>query len=139
MGVAMAFSRLKYDSCDYRQTLMQNSGVLEWTLDPMRYVNQNRCRHQLGLQGGTNVSHVSGNLVDLESTLKGIDRDASRCPSMQYAPRDDNKTHGAVVYRTHCPAVIDTTPLHLPECQFIAHQAVPGPATPSPYKCERAQ
>ena len=36
---------------------------------------------ELGIVGGTGVSQIKGNLVDLENDLRGQTRSASQCPS----------------------------------------------------------
>ena len=58
--------------------------MLEYMLDSARYENCNKCRMELGLVGGTAVSHIQGNLVDLETDLMGITRKASLCPQKKY-------------------------------------------------------
>ena len=42
-----------------------------------------------GLVGGTNVSHIKGNLVDLENDLRGQTRSNTKCPARKYAPPKD--------------------------------------------------
>ena len=61
----MSSNRLIYDTCAYKHELTQSVGPLEYVLNPMKYENCNKCRMELGLVGGTAVSHVKGNLVDL--------------------------------------------------------------------------
>ena len=41
-------------------------------------------RMDLGVIGGTAVSHIRGNLVDLETDLRGTTRKASLCPSQKF-------------------------------------------------------
>jgi hypothetical protein len=55
----------------------------------MYYEHQNKCRHQLGWLGGTTVSHIKGNLVDLDSELRGQTRYVSKCGANMYVPTDD--------------------------------------------------
>ena len=62
-------NELIYDNCEYNTKLSESVGPLEYMLDPMQYENCNKCRIELGIVGGNNVSHVKGNLVDLESDL----------------------------------------------------------------------
>lgn len=82
----MSFNRLKYDSCAYDKRLDESTSVLTWILDPNKYYNCNECRMEFGLVGGNNVSRYVGNLVDLESDLRGQTRVASDCPSKKYIP-----------------------------------------------------
>ena len=66
----MSSNRLSYDTCEYKQRLNESVGPLAYMLNPMRYENCNKCRMELGVIGGTGVSHIKGNLVDLETDLK---------------------------------------------------------------------
>ena len=45
------------------------SDSLNYALYDGKYYNSSKCRMELGLVGGNNVSLYSGNLVDLESNL----------------------------------------------------------------------
>ena len=75
----MSSNRLMYDTCAYKHELSQSVGPLEYVLNPMKYENCNKCRMELGLVGGAAVSHVKGNLVDLETVLRGTAIPLSRC------------------------------------------------------------
>ena len=55
-------------------------------MDRMKYENCNKCRNEFGLLGGANVSHIKGNLVDLENDLRGQTRPNTRCPDKKYKP-----------------------------------------------------
>ena len=74
----MSSNRLIYDSCAYKHDLVQSVGPLEYMLNPIKFENANKCRMELGLLGGTAVSHVKGNLVDLETDLRGQTRRTSK-------------------------------------------------------------
>ena len=63
----MSSNRLMYDTCEYQTRLNESTGPLAYNLDPVRYENCNKCRMDLGVIGGTAVSHIRGNLVDLET------------------------------------------------------------------------
>ena len=54
--------------------LNENLGTLEYMLDNSTYENCGKCRMELGIIGGTAVSNIQGNLVDLETDLFGIIR-----------------------------------------------------------------
>ena len=75
----MSFNRTTYDNCSYKQELQDNVSTLSYLLSPYRYEHENKCRHQLGFVGGTVVSHIQGNLVDLDSELRGQTRIISKC------------------------------------------------------------
>lgn len=57
-----------------------------YTLIPQKFYHPGASRNALGLVGGNDVSIISGNIVDLESDLRGITRDISKAPSRQYQP-----------------------------------------------------
>lgn len=117
----MSFNRSKYDTCYYKTDLQNNVSTLEYILSPLKYENKNKCRHQLGFVGGTNVSHIRGNLVDLESDLRNSTRILSKCQNNLYVPTDDN-----IIKNDKTPP-IDTTMVHLPACQSIMYRSIPLP------------
>lgn len=117
----MSFNRTTYDICSYKQELQSNVSTLSYLLSPYRYEHSNKCRHQLGFIGGTAVSHIQGNLVDLDSELRGQTRIISKCSTNQYVPTDDG------IITNDKTAPIDTTMLHLPACQSIMYREVPLP------------
>jgi hypothetical protein len=90
------------------------------------YINPNPKRHILGLVGGNEVSLIKGNMVDLESDLRGINIPNTFCPQRQYQPppqvqkeinRDNTK--GAIK--------INVQPDHLESYQMWAYPAVYAP------------
>ena len=83
----MSSNRLMYDTCAYKKRLDESVGPLNYTLYPGKYENCSKCRIELGSVGGNNVSLFSGNLVDLESDLRGQTRKASLAPSKKYHPK----------------------------------------------------
>ena len=125
----MSFNRSKYDNCSYKQELQGNVSTLQYLLSPYRYEHINKCRHQLGFIGGTSVSHIQGNLVDLDSELRGQTRIVSKCNINQYVPTNDG------IIKNDKTEPIDTTMLHLPACQSIMYREVPLPPKINYDKC----
>ena len=129
----MSSNRLLYDNCEYSTKLFENKNVLEYILNPSKYYNCNRCSMQLGIVGGNSVSQIKGNLVDLETELRGTTRKLSNCPQNKYqAPSFDiSKTqpHSIVIPPHGCNQgrVIDTNLVHLPSCQMIRYRPIPLP------------
>lgn len=117
----MSFNRSIYDSCSYKQELQENVSTLSYILSPFRYEHKDKCRHQIGFIGGTNVSHVKGNLVDLDSELRGQTRIISKCQTNLYVPTEDG------IIKNDKTQPIDTAKLHLPACQSIMYRSVPAP------------
>ena len=139
----MSSNRLIYDTCEYQTRLNENAGTLEYMLNPMRNENCNKCRMELGTVGGTNVSHIKGNLVDLETDLMGITRKASLCPVKKFtsACATGNMANcnpeNIVITGENCgkQRVIDTTPLHLRSCNMVRYKPTPMPPKPDYSNC----
>jgi|SaaInlV_165m_DNA_3_1040750.scaffolds.fasta_scaffold72493_1 hypothetical protein len=85
----MSYSRTIYDKCAYAKQLQESVSPLEYQLNPQKYEHCKKCRIELGVVGGTNVSHADGNLVDVESDLRNITRASSRCPGRKFNPSCD--------------------------------------------------
>lgn len=128
----MSFASLKYDDFYYKRTLNQSVSSLDYLLDPVKYNNCNKCRNEFGLVGGTDVSQIEGNLVDLENDLYGLTRSASLCPSKKFLPKCNEIEY---VPRGQCDGntKIDTKLIHLPACQMIDYKPCPLPP-PMVYK-----
>lgn len=132
----MSSNRLIYDTCAYKKELDQSVGPLSYSLNPIKYENCNKCRMELGIIGGSAVSQIKGNLVDLESDLRGSTRPNSNCPSKKYVPSCPDKIGDAcqpsqinLQEGKGCGGkkTIDTTLLHLPPCQMIRYRPIPLP------------
>lgn len=124
-----------------------------YTQIPQKYYNPNAGRNALGLVGGNDVSVASGNIVDLESDLRGITRDLSRVPARRYQPScalgsdlasvPTTSSGPSPLHDTSCPSwpkqlvfterstgkvrAIHTAPRHLPTIQVISYPGVPAP------------
>ena len=109
----MSFNRSKYDTCSYKQNLQESVNTLGYILSPYRYEHKDKCRHQLGFIAGTSVSHIKGNIVDLESDLRGQTRYISKCGANYYIPTNDNiikndsLSGGRASYEGYTQGVID--------------------------------
>ena len=122
----MSSNRLMYDTCAYSKRLNESVGPLSYVLNPMKYENCQKCRHELGLVGGTSVSHIKGNLVDLENDLRGATRANTLCPDNKFKPSEGNLT----IKGNGCgknDRTIDTSLVHLPTCQMIRYKPTPLP------------
>lgn len=118
----MSFNHLNTDHCTYKRHLKENVSMLSYILSPFRFEHTDKCRHQLGLTGGTSVSHVAGNMVDLESELRGQTRFLTKCAAHQHRPL----TEGEPIINDKTQP-IDTSLRHLPACQMISYKSVPLP------------
>lgn len=122
----MSFNNLLYDSANYKLKLGESVTTLDYVLSPYRYEHADKRRHNLGLVGGAAVSHIRGNLVDLESELRCQTRLNSRAYDNQYKP----VLPGQPIINDKTPP-IDTTMLHLPTVQMISYKSVPLPPSMS--------
>jgi len=123
----MSFASLKYDNCYYNKELGQSVSTLNYLMDPVKYENCNKCRMEFGIIGGSDVSQIKGNLVELENDLYGLNRSASLCPSKKFTPVCKDK--GIDYHPRGCSDKhhIDLTPVHLPSCQMIDYKPTPLP------------
>lgn len=130
----MSSNRLRYDTCTYKTDITQSSNTLNYMLDKSRYENCNQCRMELGIVGGNNVSHIRGNLVDLENDLRGQTRLLSNCPQRKYQFNKDSGVGGEATKDKKSIRVpkckngeINVELQHLPPCQIIRYEPVPLP------------
>lgn len=93
---------------------------------PSQLINPSPKRHILGIVGGNDVSLIKGNMVDLESDLKGINIPNTFCPVRQYQPPSQNQTH-ITRNNTKMDVNINVEKMHLPSYQMWAYPAVVGP------------
>jgi hypothetical protein len=116
----------------------QDYGMFSYTQMPSKFENPDKCRNALGLVGGSEVSNISGNLVDLESDLFGRTRVQSKCIARQYLPACPLGGSGcpdtppSFSYRDKSTGkifTVDTSPRNLPTCQNVTY---PGVGTPKP-------
>jgi hypothetical protein len=131
----MSSNRILYDTCEYKERLVENVNQLQYTLDPVKFYHPEPCRMQLGVVGGNNVSQIKGNLVDLESDLLNITRKYSECPSEKFKSLCENldlnecKPKNIVIDGPGCnnPREVDTNMIHLPPCNLFRYKPIPLP------------
>lgn len=128
-------NRLLYDECAYKQSLTQSVSPISYILDPVKYEHGAKCRMELGVVGGTAVSHVNGNLVDLENDLRNQNRPNTHCPAYKYLPTGNPVIQGKEYIKPVQHPQIDTSMRHLAPCQMIHYGAVPGEPKPNQYTC----
>ena len=143
----MSSNRLKFDTCAYSADITQSTNTLTHVIDPMKYEHCQKCRHELGLVGGNEVSQIRGNLVDLENDLRGQTRFNSRCPQKKYQWNPNTGVDGEAnkqpeylnvpgdFCRKH--SKINSQMRHLKPCQMIKYNPVPLPPPLKLPKCAR--
>jgi hypothetical protein len=119
-------NRLSYDTCSYNKALGESIAPLDYMLDIAKFEHCNKCRVELGLIGGTAVSHVQGDLVDLENDLRGQNRPNTHCPSFKHLPSDT--IQGKEYIKPVCHPKIDVSKMdHMNSCQFQDFPPTPCP------------
>lgn len=83
----MSLTRTSYDKCSYQKKLRENQGSFNYIMNTDMYNNSSKCRMEMGVLAGNEVS-ISGNLVDLESELRGQNAILSHCQDYSF---DENK------------------------------------------------
>jgi hypothetical protein len=136
--MATALNRTIYDTCAYSKALSESVAPINYVLNPLKYEHCGKCRMELGIIGGTAVSHINGNLVDLENDLFNITRPATRCPNYKFAPGPAGapiQSHAQPQPGRIAARDIDAKLMHLRPCQMVEYPAVPQPPKPVPYTC----
>jgi len=117
----MSFNRLRYDKCAYKQNLEESMAPGCYQFYAGKYDNANQCRVNFGIVGGNDVSLYKGNIVDLESDLRGQTRAGSLCPSKKFMPRckqplNEGLPSGPIDCRSELA--------NLPSCDMFCYQPV---------------
>lgn len=109
-------THLSHDTCAYKQALQQSTRPMDYMLYPGKHYNCHQCRIERGIIGGNNVSISTGNLVDLESDLRGQTRMATDCSAMKFLPGQPGPNLQ-----------------NLPGCQLVNYRRIPpAPSTSVP-------
>ena len=84
----MSYNRLIYDNCAYKQRMNESIAPLYYHLDDIAYQNKNNCSQDDPGFFIRQTSNIPRNpcLVDVESELLGVHRNASSCSSNKYHP-----------------------------------------------------
>jgi hypothetical protein len=132
----MSSNRLMYDSCAYEKSINESTGPFSYVMYSGKYENCAKCRIELGQFGGNGVSLFSGNLVDLESDLRGQTRPTSLCPKDKFHPSCDRNG------KTRCDG-LPCAPgkqyplVNQPSCQMIRYPPIPKESPFQPMGCEK--
>jgi hypothetical protein len=118
----MSYNRLSYDECAYSREISNNITILKYIINDNLYEHPDKCLNGKGLLGGSTVSTIRGNVVDLESELRGITRNLSKCSSSKPKPLDNE----FMILNDKTPPV-DTRKVHLPSCQMIDYRTLQIP------------
>jgi hypothetical protein len=102
-----------------------------------QFVNPTPQRHLLGMVAGNNVSLIKGNMVDLESDLRGINIPNTFAPWRQYQPPSQDQE--IVRNNTKISLKIDTKKEYLPTYQMWAYPSVAAPLPITNEVCMRPE
>jgi hypothetical protein len=103
----MSSNRLMYDACTYESKVKTSTGPYQYAIYNGKFENSSKCTIERNVVGGNHVSLYSGNLVDLESDLRGQTRLASKCPSRKYTPKTlDMTSHHGLNHVQNCNRMI---------------------------------
>jgi hypothetical protein len=118
----MSYNRLSYDTCTYSRELSENVNILKYVINEDRYEHPQKCFHGKGLLGGATVSKIRGDVVDLESELRGITRNLSKCAISKAKPLEDE-----FMILNDKTVPLDTRNPPLPACQMIDYKTLQTP------------
>uniref|UniRef100_A0A6C0B4L1 Uncharacterized protein n=1 Tax=viral metagenome TaxID=1070528 RepID=A0A6C0B4L1_9ZZZZ len=113
----MSNNRLLYDKCVSGEEQQKYTNSLDYIINPIKYENDKKCRHEFGLVGGPAVSEINGNKTDLESVLKGLGSTNSSC--INGRPTSEQKIVIEGQIRSNERKEVDTSLRHLESCQIL--------------------
>ena len=113
----MSNNRLLYDIRAANEEQQKYTNSLEYIISPMKYENEQKCRHQFGLLGGPAVSEIAGNKTDLESVLKGLGSTHGCCANTTLGGNQTVVIEG--VTRGNERKEVDTRLTHMRSCQIL--------------------
>lgn len=129
-------NRTMYDACSQEQQVRQSVSPLSFQLDPVKFNHCQKCRPELGIVGGTAVSHVSGNLVDLENDLRGQNRPLTHCSGYKYMPtHEQGWVQGKEYIKPVCHPRVSTRTRHLAPCNLTTYPEVPAEPEMDLFSC----
>lgn len=117
----MSFNRSLYDDCTYKNEMNRNVGILGYILNTDPFVHSKNKRNEFGMLGGNAVSHINGNLTDLESDLRSQTRYVSKCCNSVAMPVKNNQITNDKT------APIDVSKRHLNGFQHVPYNSIPIP------------
>ena len=97
----------------------------ELIMDNIKFEHEKKCRVEFGLVGGTNVSHVKSDLVDLENDLMGLTRTSNKCPEFQFIPPEGTILKSTDYIKCTENPVLNLEKTHLKTCNFFDYQEIP--------------
>lgn len=129
----MAFNRLLYDTCAVETEVRQNTSFFDAHMDPSRFVHSAPCRNSFGLVGAVSgvstvapvptptapIGDIRGQMVALESDLRGQTRPTSKCPRYDYVPKAGLVSSDEIWKPVKHPVIRTDRPVHVDTCQMI--------------------
>ena len=105
---------------------IRSISVNNYILDSNKFENNNKCRVEFGILGGSSVSHTKSNMVDIENDLLGITRASSKCVDNLYKPPENNTIKPVNNFKTDDKPILNLEKQHLKPCNFFNYQLIPN-------------
>jgi hypothetical protein len=99
------FSRCKYDECAYAKFLNQSVEPLGWKMYAGKYENEKRCVYD----SNSNYKPFDTAIIDMESDLRGINRQLSRCDENKFCEKRMRDGKDASATDPKNPIVLDAS------------------------------
>ena len=93
-------TRLPYDPCAYNKQLSESTSPYTYSVYDGKFENTNRCVYD------HYTRPFDGDIVDIDSDLKNINRPASNCPSRKYNPKCKKSSNCISTYDDSVPVVL---------------------------------
>lgn len=84
----MSFTKTKYDNCFLSQQEQSNKSIFNYVVDQSMFVNNAECNNYTApfLTYIPSGIPLTGNIVDIENDLKGMNRPYSKCATCKFNP-----------------------------------------------------
>jgi hypothetical protein len=126
LAFTAASANFESDPSPFQAPWIQKENPYKYRELAQQWVSPAPKRHQLGLVGGNNVSIAAGNLMDIESDLRGTTRPLTDSPDLQHNPIPANATEIPIKNRK-TNMTINIKQKHLPEFQMWAYSGAYKP------------
>ena len=93
-------TRLQYDNCAYNKVLSESTGPYTYSTYDGKYENASRCVYD------RYTRPFDGEIVDVDSELRNINRYASNCPSKKYNPKCKKSPNCLSTFDDSVPVVL---------------------------------
>jgi hypothetical protein len=82
----MEFTRSKYDNCNNKSELGKSTGIYNYTMNNIKYINNNTCSANVGLFSPITRQMPVSKMIDFENDITGRKQKLSKCANNNYTP-----------------------------------------------------